>query len=176
MPNALLPELNGRRLTVDVALKNPSNILRNQIAKLVDEQLLLPRFFHPLGAPVEGGGIIYSVVQASDFYTSGNVESVAPGDEFPVVEGVDPEPKLAAVDKWGGKFSITDEQVRRNAVSYLDQQTTQLSNTITRKLDNAAYTALDQAVTGENTVALSGGTNWENLVFVGPEDLSLIHI
>ena len=36
MPNALIPELTGRRLTVDVALKQP-NLIRNQIAKLADE-------------------------------------------------------------------------------------------------------------------------------------------
>ena len=69
MPNALIPELTGRRLTVDVALKQPA-LIRNQIAKLADEQLLLPKFFSNLGAPVTGGGMLYSVVQASDFYLS----------------------------------------------------------------------------------------------------------
>ena len=33
MPNALIPELNGRRLTVDVALKNPTQILRQRIGR-----------------------------------------------------------------------------------------------------------------------------------------------
>ena len=166
MPNALIPELNGRRLTVDVALKNPTQILRQRIAKLADEQLLLPKFFHQLGAAVEGGGMLYSVVQASDFYTS-DVEKRSPGNEYKVVEGVDPEPKLATVEDWGGKFQVTDEQVRRNDVSYLDQQTTQLANTIVRKLDTRAYAAVKAAVTGDNIVVEA--TGWDDLVFVGPE-------
>ena len=77
MPSALIPELNGRRLSVDVALKDPTRILRERIAKLADDQLLLPKFFHQLGKPVEGGGMLYSVIQASDFYTS-DVEKRTP--------------------------------------------------------------------------------------------------
>lgn len=162
MPNALIPELTGRRLTVDVALKQP-NLIRNQIAKLADEQLLLPKFFSNLGAPVTGGGMLYSVVQASDFYST-DVEKRSPGNEYRVVEGVDPEPKLAVVEDWGGKFQITDEQISRNDVSYLDQQTTQLSNTIARKLDVAAMGAIADA-----TIEAVTGHDWSDLVLVGPE-------
>ena len=162
MPNALIPELTGRRLTVDVALKQP-NLIRNQIAKLADDQLLLPKFFHSLGAPVTGGGLLYSVIQASDFYST-SIEKRSPGNEYKIVEGVDPEPKLAVVEDWGGKFQITDEQISRNDVSYLDQQTTQLSNTIARKLDVAAMGAIADA-----TIEAVTGHDWSDLVLVGPE-------
>lgn len=162
MPNALIPELTGRRLTVDVALKQP-NLIRNQIAKLADEQLLLPKFFSNLGAPVTGGGMLYSVVQASDFYST-DVEKRSPGNEYRVVEGVDPEPKLAVVEDWGGKFQITDEQINRNDVSYLDQQTTQVANTIARRLDVAAMSAVADA-----TIEAVTGHDWSDLVLVGPE-------
>lgn len=164
MPNALIPELDGRRLTVDVALKQP-NILRSRIAALADDQILLPKMFHPLGSKVDAGGLLYSVVQASDFFTT-DVEKRTPGAEYRVVEGVDPEPKLALVADWGGKYQITDEQRRRNDVSYLDQQTTQLVNTITRKLDVAAMQAI--AAAGVGTIVPA--SNWEDLVFVGPLD------
>ena len=40
------------------------------IAKLADSQILLPKVFRPFGAVVQGGGLLYSVVQASDFFTS----------------------------------------------------------------------------------------------------------
>ncbi|WP_287001520.1 MULTISPECIES: major capsid protein [Gordonia] len=167
MPSALIPELNGRRLSVDVALKDPTRILRERIAKLADDQLLLPKFFHQLGKPVEGGGMLYSVIQASDFYTS-DVEKRTPGNEYKIVEGVDPDPQLAVVEDWGGKFQITDEQIRRNDVSYLDQQTTQIANTIARKIDTRAYAELSAKVTGSNVVPIDG--NWDNLVFVGAAD------
>lgn len=165
MPNALIPELNGRRLTVDTALKSPTAI-RNQIAKLADEQILLPKFFHNHGAPVEGGGLLYSVIKASDFFTT-DVEKRSPLSEYKVLEGVDPESKLAPVEDWGGKFQVSDEQISRNDVSYLDQQTTQLANTIARKLDVAAMIAISSAITGDNVVT---GHDWDGLVFVGPEN------
>ncbi|OJZ75695.1 hypothetical protein BRW65_03935 [Mycobacterium paraffinicum] len=163
MPNALIPELNGRRLTVDVALKEPSRI-RDQIAKLADDQILLPKVFRPFGAQIQGGGLLYSVIAASDFFTS-DVEKRAPGAEYRVVEGVDPESKLAVVEDWGGTFQVTDEQRTRNNISYIDQQTTQLANTIARKLDTRAVAALEAAAIA--TVAVSNP--WDNLTFVGPD-------
>jgi hypothetical protein len=163
MPSSLLPQLSGRQLTVDVALNQPT-ILRHRIAQLTDAQIVLDKLFHGFGGQVQGGGILYSVVQASDFYTS-DVEKRAPGGEYKVVEGVDPDPKLAVVADWGGKFQVTDEQRTRNVVSYLDQQTTQLSNTLARKLDVAALAAIEAAIDSANTVT---GHTWDSLVFVGP--------
>ncbi|ORW02480.1 major capsid protein [Mycobacterium kyorinense] len=163
MPNPLIPELTGRRLTVDVALKQPS-ILRDQIAKLADDQILLPKVFRPFGAQVQGGGLLYSVIASSDFFTS-DVEKRTPGAEYKVVEGVEPEPRLAAVEDWGGKFQITDEQRSRNDVSYLDQQTTQLSNVIARKLDTRAVEALQAA----SIASVATSNSWDSLVFVGPD-------
>ena len=104
-------------------------------------------------------------MQASDFFTT-DVEKRTPGAEYKVVEGVEPEPRLALVEDWGGKFQVTDEQRTRNDVSYLDQQITQLANTITRKLDVAAMGAI--AAAGVGTIIPA--TNWEDLVFVGPLD------
>lgn len=57
MPSALVPELNGRVLSVDAALRQPS-IIQAQIARLADEVLLLPKFLRQLGTPVTGGGIL----------------------------------------------------------------------------------------------------------------------
>lgn len=164
MPNALIPELNGRRLTVDTALKQPT-LIRAQIAKLADSQILLPKFFRTLGMQITGGGMLYSVIQASDFFTSG-VEKRNARSEYRVVEGVDPDPQLALVEDWGGKFQVGVEEITRNDVNYLDQQTTQLANTITRKLDVRTMETVTAAVTGSNVVT---GHNWSNLVTIGPE-------
>lgn len=164
MPSALIPELSGRRLTVDYALKTPTTI-RAQIAKLADEQILLPKFFRTLGAKIQGGGMLYTVVQSSDFFTS-DVEKRNARAEYRVVEGVDPEPKLAVVEDWGGKFQVGVEEISRNDVNYLDQQTTQLANTISRKIDVRAMNELTAAVTGANVLP---GSDWSTLVTVGPE-------
>jgi len=165
MTSALLPELNGRQLTVDMALKQPT-ILRNRIATLADPQLLLDKFFTSSVGPVEGGGILFSVIKASDFYTANDVENRKPGGEYAVVNGVDPEQRLAAVEDFGGKFQILDEQIRRNDVSYIDQQTTQMTNTIVRKLNDAALTAVETFIGTENTL---GGHNWNDVITVGPD-------
>ena len=163
MPN-LLPSLDGRELTVDAALKRPT-VIRDRIAQLADEQLLAPRFFRPLGARIEGAGLLYSVVKASDFYTS-PVERRAPGTEYVAVEGVEPTPKLALVEDHGGFFEITDEQIIRNEVNYLDQQVTQLANTISKRLDTLAMAAV--ATSDVESIAILG--TWSGLVFEGPLD------
>lgn len=165
MAFSLLPELDGRQLNVDYALKDPT-IIRNRIASLADPQLVLDKFFTSSSRLVEGGGILYSVIKASDFYTSNDVEKRAPGGEYTVVEGVDPEPKLATVDDWGGKFQVFDEQIRRNDASYIDQQTTQLTNTIVRKLNDAALKAIEANLGAENTLT---GHSWDDVITVGPE-------
>ncbi|MBX7453405.1 hypothetical protein GR927_35950 [Mycolicibacterium sp. 3033] len=162
MPNALIPELSGRRLTVDIALKQPT-IMRARIAKLADSQILLPKFFRYLGAPIMGGGMLYSVIQASDFFTS-DIEKRNARAEYKIVEGVDPEPTLAKVEDWGGKFQIGVEEINRNDVNYLDQQIVQLSNTITRKLDVRTMATVVAAISGANVVT---GHNWSGLVTVG---------
>ncbi len=109
-------------------------------------------------------GAVYSVVQASDFFTS-DVEKRAPGAEYKIVEGVDPDPKLAVVEDWGGKFQVTAEQIRRNDVNYLDQQTTQLVNTIVRKLDVRTVEELQASA----IVSVAASGSWNGLTFVGPE-------
>ncbi|WP_433608737.1 major capsid protein [Prescottella agglutinans] len=166
MTYSLLPSLEGRSLTVDYALKDPT-IIRERIASLADPQLILDKFFSSSTTPVEGGGILFSVIKASDFYTANDVEKRAPGREYTVVEGVDPEPKLATVNDWGGKFQVLDEQITRNDVSYIDQQTTQLTNTIIRKLNDAALAAIEEHIGAENTLA---GHNWSNVITIGPSD------
>jgi hypothetical protein len=167
MPS-LIPELDGRALTTDAALRHPE-MLRNRIARLADSEILLPKFFHPYGAQVQSGALLHSVVQASDFFTT-DVEKRAPGNEYTVVEGVDPEPKLALAEDWGAKFNVPDEVRTRNNISYLDQQTTQLANTIARKLDVRALEEVDAALGMENTVP---GNDWSAAITVGaPDDLT----
>lgn len=160
MPS-LLPELNGRQLTVDYALKQPT-IIRDQIAKLADSQLLLGHLFRGYGAPVQAGALAYSVLSSADLYTT-DIEKRAPGAEYKVVEGVEPEPQLAYVEDWGGKVVIPVERVTRNDVNYLDQQTTQLANTIARKIDTRAVATLEAA----NPDSIGVATPWDELVTVG---------
>ncbi|TWS26623.1 hypothetical protein FK268_05220, partial [Tsukamurella sputi] len=147
----LVPALDGRTLTVDQALARPT-IIRDRIATLADNLMVAPAFYRPAGGQgVTGGGILYSVTRATDQYLDGDLEERAPGGEYKQLQGVDPEVKLAKVKDWGAKFRIEDERRTRNDVDYLDQQTTQLANTIAKKIDDEAMrvlmAALDDVVT-----------------------------
>lgn len=158
----LIPSLTGRTLTVDAALNTPT-IIRNQIARLADPQILLPKLFREYGAKVQGGGILYNSVTASDFFMATDLEQRLPGTEYQVVEGVDPDPKLATLEDWGGTFPVPEEVILRNNINYLDQQTTQLANTIVRKLDTRTVAEL-----GASDIASVAFTSWSDLKFVGP--------
>lgn len=143
MPNAVIPELSGRRHTVDTALKSPTAI-RNRIAQLAGSAALLPKSFHALGDKVEGGGMLYQGGR--------NRSNASVG---------------ALVNDYGGKFHVGVEEVLRNNISYLDQQTSQLANTITHKLDVLVMAEITAAVTGSNVVP---GHDWGDLGTVGPAD------
>lgn len=160
----LAPTLTGSQLTVDLALRQPNRV-RERIARLADEQIVLDKLFHMLGGQVTAGAFLFNVMKRTDYYLKNDVEQVGPGDEFPTVQGVDPDTKIAYVEKWGGTFSIPDEKVRRNDTAYFDNQTTQLANTIARKLDTQALKFLEATLApGENTLP---SNTWADLVTVG---------
>lgn len=69
-------------------------------------------------------------------------KSATPEPNTSVIEAVDPERKLGAVEDWGGKIQVGIEEITRNDVNYLDQQTTLLANTIARKLDTRSIAEL----------------------------------
>jgi hypothetical protein len=138
-------------------------LIRNQIAKLADAQILLPKFCHT-GAPVSGGGMLYSTLATGDFFLADPVEKRAPGEEYVTVRGIDPDVKLALVNDYGIRFKVPVEMITRNNVNYLDQQTIQAANTLTRKLDTIVVDALVAADIGSYAPA----SGWGDLVFVGP--------
>lgn len=165
MPNPLLPELSGTRLSVEAVMARPT-VIRDRIAKLADPQILLPHLFRPFGARVEGGGMLYSVIKASDFFTADPVERRAPGTEYAVLRSTDPDSKLAVVDDFGGKVQILDEDVLRNDINRADAATIQVSNRIVRDLDRRAVAAIEEV----NPQTITVGLPWDEQVMVGPAD------
>jgi hypothetical protein len=165
VPSPLIPAINANRISVDAALSQPSRIAA-RIAMLADKQLLLPKFLRPYGAPVQGGGLLYASLTVADMFTAGPIEKRAPGTEYRMVEGIDPETKLAAVEDWGSAVEIVDEAVIRNDTSRLDLVTTQLTNDLLHILDTRTIEVLEAASLGSVAVA----EPWEDLVTVGPLD------
>lgn len=164
----LTPELNGNKITVESVMRQPSRITE-QISRLAADTLILDKIFHPTGQPVSGGALLFNVVKAEDFFTENDVEQRAPGTEYPMVRAVDPRSQIAYVEDWGGKFDIDDIKIKRNATEYMNDKTTQLANTIVRKLNQRAMLSLEAALAampGGNVVA---GNDWMQASTVGPD-------
>jgi hypothetical protein len=81
-----------------------------------------------------------------------------PGDEFPVVTFDRSAPRTAQVEKFGGKFPITDEARRRNNVGRVNRAILQLANTIQLKTQQRALAELDAAIVEHGRTAT--GTSW----------------
>jgi hypothetical protein len=170
------PTISGNIISVDEALNSPTYISQ-RLADLTLQRFIVNRIFATGGIPVQGGAIIYDQITSNQLYTTNDVEQVAPGSEFPIVGGVRTQPLVAQVSKYGGKFQITDEARKRNDSRRLDQLTTQLANTIVRKINTLAMAALDAeissmgaATTFNSAVNTSSNTRyWGSLVTRGTQ-------
>lgn len=151
-----LPTLSGNLLTVDLALQNPTIVTR-RIMDLTLQKFIADRIFASAGG-VSGGAVIYTQATLNDIYLDRDVGRIEPGGEFPIVAAARPAPLVAAVEKWGGQFFITDEAKDRNQVSLFNNQVTKLANTIVRKINQRAIQELETSITASgNTTA---GVNW----------------
>jgi hypothetical protein len=108
--------------------------------------------------------MLFNSIQASDFSTAGPLEPRAPGSPYAEVEGVLPEPQLAPVQDFGGTFTCPVETVERNNVSFLDMETIQLANQITRTFDMRAIAAVEAA----NPASIAVSLPWDQAITVGP--------
>lgn len=163
----LTPEISGRNLTVDAVMNAPT-LIRDRIATIADEQLLMGKLFQSYGAELSGGGLLYSSITAADYYAE-NTSARAPGTEYGRMMGGEPEMGVAPVIDFGCWFDITDEQRIRNDVSLFDHHTVQSANTLVRQLDEFAVSAIEVAL-DDNPGQVVTGHTWKNLVTVGPLD------
>lgn len=159
------PTLSGNTLTVDMALAQPTRITR-RIMDLTLQKFIVDRIF-ATGGGVSGGSVVYDQATTNELYTDRDVERVMPGDEFPVVGSQRPTPKVALVEKWGGKFFITDEARARNDITFFNNQVTQLSNTIVKRVNTNAIVTLEAAISSLGGAGTFVGHNWGTVVTGG---------
>ncbi|WP_066586303.1 major capsid protein [Corynebacterium provencense] len=158
--------VTGNLLTVDMALRNPTHI-EQRVADIAERDLLVDSVFTE-GGPVEGGAVIYSEIDEKDLYTDTDVADRAPGDEYIIVNSTDREPRVARVQDFGGKFAITDEARDRNDTVELDNATTRLANTITRKVNQRVIATLTAAISKANVYSRTSG--WDKVILDGVPD------
>lgn len=159
------PAVSGSTLTVDLALQQPTRVTR-RIADLTLQKFIVSRIFAQ-GAGVSGGAVIYDQAVLNELYLDRDVERVMPGQEFPVVGSSRPTPKVAEVEKYGGKFYVTDEAKDRNDVAYFNNQTVMLANTIVRKVNTRTVLELESAISALGGAGTFTGHNWGTVVTGG---------
>lgn len=158
------PTVSTTMMTVDIALNAPTRVTRT-LMDLTLQRFFADRVFANTGG-VSGGAVVYDELLANDLYSDRDIERVAPGDEFPLVVGSRRAPKVAEVEKWGGKFFVTIEARDRNDVSVFTRNVRQLSNTIVRKINMRAVEVLEAAVQASPTRQVTG-VSWGGTITAG---------
>lgn len=159
------PTVSGTTMTVEMYLNQPTRVTR-MIQDLTLQRFMADRVFASAGG-VTGGAVVYDEATENELYTEDDVERVAPGGEFPIVGSELSTPKIAEVEKWGGKVFILDETRDRNNSTTFANKMRQLANTQVRKINqraievlNASITASSQTFTGRNwTTVVTGGSS-----------------
>jgi hypothetical protein len=156
------PTMSGTDLTVDVMLQQPTRVTAF-LMDLTLARFLLDRLFSSAGG-VTGGAVVYDVIVANDIFLLRDVEPVAPGTEFPTVTSIRRVPKVATVEKFGGRFWTSYEARDRNDQVAFRNELTRLGNTIVRKLNQLAITAVTNAVAANGGMSNYVGNNWETAI------------
>jgi hypothetical protein len=151
-------------ISVENMLEQPTRITR-MIQDMSLQRWLLDIIFTSAGG-VTGGAVIYDVPDENDIYSDRDVQRVQPGSEYPIVTSSMPIPKMAEVEKWGGKVFITDEARDRNSSAKFTMEIRKLTNTIVRKLNQVAVVVVNANFTSYPTHVVPGN-NWTNVNIQG---------
>lgn len=156
------PVVDGDTITVDMMLQQPTRITAF-LQDITLQRFILDRLFSSDGG-VTGGAVIYDLMTENELYLDRDVEPVAPGAEFPVVTSSRRAPRVAEVEKFGGKYFFTDEARDRNDATAFRNENIKLGNTIVRKLNARAVETLEAAITGNGGLSEFVGNDWSAAV------------
>jgi hypothetical protein len=149
------PTLSGDLETISRFLQSPTQIQRRlrdyTDLRFIADQVLTQRFRS------QGGAVLYQ--QSEPFVTDRAVESVAPGSQYPYASLPTGTAAIAAIQKWGQKVLLTDEEITRNAYAgaAMDRTLRKVVNSIIKQVDGIAMSAVFSAVTA--TVAVTAAWN-----------------
>jgi hypothetical protein len=161
MPNAFPagpPTLSGDTVSISRFLQSPQALqrrLRNyQDLRFVADQILTQRFRS------QGGAVLYE--QSEPFVTDRAVESVGPGSEYPYANLPTGTAAIAAIQKWGQKVFLSDEEIARNVYqgASADRALRKVVNSVIKQVDGLAMAAIASAVTQTSaaSAAWNGGS------------------
>lgn len=158
------PTVSGSTITVETMLNQPTRITR-YLSDISLRNYISPLLFSSPGG-VSGGAVIYDQLTLNDLFPTRDVQEVAPGAEFPLVTSENGEPKVAAVEKHGGKFFVLDEARDRNDQGVIQREGRKLINAMIRRQDARAIAIVDAAIAGIGSQTVTG-VNWSTVVTGG---------
>jgi len=148
------PTLSGDLETISRFLQSPAAIRRRlrdyKDLRFVADQLLTQRFRS------QGGAVMYEM--SEPFVTNRTVEAVGPGSTYPYASLPTGTAAIAAVQKWGQKVLLTDEEIERNMYGgqAVDRALRKTVNSIIKQVDGVSMAAIASAVTQTS----AAGTAW----------------
>jgi len=157
------PTVSQDTITVSTMLNQPTRITR-MIMDLSLQKFITDRVFSAAGG-VTGGAVVYDEATENELYATRDVQRVAPGTEFPLIEAEQPIPKVAEVEKWGGKVFVTDEARDRNNSAGFTNKIRKLTNTIIRKNNQRAVNTLTASIAASGQTVT--GRDWGAVVTGG---------
>lgn len=155
---AAAPTLSGDTLSISRFLQTPLALQRRlrdyKDLRFVSDQLLTQRFRS------QGGAVLYEMTEP--FVSDRTVEAVGPGSEYPYANMPTGTAAIAAIQKWGQKVLLTDEEIARNAYAgaAVDRQLRKVVNSIISQVDSITMSAISSAVTNTFSVTGGGGIAW----------------
>jgi hypothetical protein len=152
------PTLSGDTLSISRFLQSPQAINRRlrdyRDLRFVSDQMLTQRFRS------QGGAVLYE--QSEPFVSNRTAESVGAGSEYPYASLPTGTAAVAAIQKWGQKVLLTDEEIARNQYggAAVDRAMQKVVNSIISQVDSITMSALASAVTQSFNVTATGGGVW----------------
>jgi hypothetical protein len=154
------PTVNaGGDITVATMLNEPTRVTQ-ALNDITLQKFWANRVFAFPGG-VEGGAVVYDQLTANDIYATRDVQNVEPGAEFPILSFDRPTPVVAQVEKYGGKWFVTDEARDRNRPTQLTQGVQKAANTINRKTHQKLIAVLEATITAfGGALTFASSNNW----------------
>jgi hypothetical protein len=152
--------VSGTTVSVDMLTK-PVTRIAPQIRDLVadNEGYFAEDIFATPGFTVEGGAILYSVLDAGDHFLDEDqgLAPRAPLAETPLVGAKRKGAEIARVESWAGAFEVADEVRRRNNVGEVQIMMRKVANSLAEKMQDRAMTTLADFVATHNRSVAGNG-------------------
>jgi hypothetical protein len=148
---AAAPVLTGDSLAISRFLQSPAAIKRRlrdyQDLRFVADQVLTQRLRS------SGGAVLYEMTEP--FVSDRTVEAVGAGSEYPYANLPTGTGAVAAIQKWGQKVLLTDEEIERNVYGQaaVDRQLRKVVNSVIKQVDAIAMSAIFSAITATSAAA-----------------------